>query len=237
VIVSIAQPAYWMWCGLVRRIACSDVHVVLDNVDHSHGSFTNRNRIRTREGWRWLTVPLRAGGSYAGKPIRTLPVDAAANWRSKHLTSLEHAYARAPYFAPHHAALRALYERDYETIAEVCAATTALTLEAFGVATPLRSSTDMGVTRTKSELVLEICTALGATTYLSGPFGRDYLDLDAFARRDIAVTFDDFAHPVYPQSAGGPFEPNMAAIDLLFNCGPGARAVLLDAARPPVAPA
>ncbi|MGA2394427.1 MAG: WbqC family protein [Candidatus Lustribacter sp.] len=231
-IVSIAQPAYWMWSGLVARIASSDLHVVLDNVDHSKGSFTNRNRIRTREGWQWLTVPLRGGSSFFGKPIRSLPVDNSGNWRAKHLASLEHAYVRAPYFAPYRAALRELYAREYETIAEVCAATTALTLDGFGVRTPLRSSSDLGMTRSKSELVLDICLAVGATTYLSGPFGRDYLDREAFARHGIAVTFDEFVHPEYPQSAGGPFEPNMAAIDLLFNCGPGARDVLDTGRRP-----
>lgn len=231
-IVSIAQPAYWMWSGLVARIASSDLHVVLDNVDHSKGSFTNRNRIRTREGWQWLTVPLLAGSSFAGKPIRTLLVDNKSNWRAKHLASLEHAYVRAAYFAPHHAALRELYAREYETIADVCAATTNLTLAAFDVRTPLRSSSDLGVLRTKSELVLDICVAVGASTYLSGPFGRDYLDLDAFAQQNIAVVFDDFVQPEYPQSAGGPFEANMAAIDLLFNCGPGARDVLETARRP-----
>jgi hypothetical protein len=235
VIVSIAQPAYWMWGGLTGRIAASDLHVVLDNVDHSHGSFTNRNRIRVRDGWRWLTVPLRAGGSYSGKPIHSLLVDTAIDWRAKHLTSLEHAYARAPYFAPHRAALRELYAAPYQTIAEVCAATTALTLDAFGIRTPLRSSTDLGVTSSKSQLVLDICLATGATTYLSGPFGRDYLDRAAFAQHGIAVEFDDFVQPEYPQSAGGPFVPNLAAIDLLFNCGPGARDVL-ERARPAVSP-
>jgi hypothetical protein len=233
VIVSIAQPAYWMWSGLVARIALSDVHVVLDNVDHSRGSFTNRNRIRTREGSQWLTVPLRGNGSFFGKPIRTLPIDNALNWRAKHLTSLEHAYGRAPFFAPYRAALGDLYAASYDAIAEVCAATTALTLDGFGVRTPLRSSSDLGMTRTKSELVLDICVATGATTYLSGPFGRDYLDREAFARAGIDVVFHDFVHPAYPQSAGGPFEPNMAAIDLLFNCGPGARDVL-DIGRPAV---
>lgn len=235
-IVSIAQPAYWMWGGLVARIALSDLHVVLDNVDHSHGSFTNRNRIRTRDGSRWLTVPLRAGGSYFGKPIRSLPVDNSVDWRAKHLASLEHAYVRAPHFAPYRASLRDLYAVRYETIAEVCAATTALTLDAFHVRTPLRSSSDLGMTRSKSELVLDICLAVGATTYLSGPFGRGYLDRDAFERAGIAVVFHEFEQPEYPQSAGAPFVPNMSAIDLLFNCGPGARGVLEAGRRPAVSP-
>jgi hypothetical protein len=224
-IVSIAQPAYWMWAGLVERIDRSDLHVVLDNVPHSHGSFTNRNGIRTREGRQWLTVPILSRGDAAQKPIAELRIG-SGDWRHKHLRSLEHAYARAPFFADYRTGLGALFARDYGTIAEVCAATTRFTLDAFGVATKLVRASDVGATKRKSELVLEICEAVGARTYLSGPFGRDYLDRDAFRAAGITIVFNDFHSPDYPQAQPGPFEPNLAAIDLLFNCGPGARDVL-----------
>lgn len=230
-IVSIAQPAYWMWAGLVERIERSDLHVVLDTVRHSHGSFTNRNCIRTREGRQWLTVPIIARGDEANKAIADLRLG-SADWRGKHLRSLEHAYTRAPFFAAYREPLRALYAGDYATIAQVCAATTRFTLDAFGVETDLVRSSELGTTKLKSELVLEICAAVGAQTYLSGPFGRDYLDQDAFRAAGIAIVYHAFESPVYPQAQAGPFEPNLAAIDLLFNCGPSARDVLgLDGAR------
>ncbi len=67
---------------------------------------------------------------------------------------------------------------------------------------------------------LNLCRELGATVYLSGPLGRNYLREELFSHEQIAVRYDDYQHPVYPQVYPG-FEPYMAAIDLLFNCGPG----------------
>ena len=54
--------------------------------------------------------------------------------------------------------------------------------------------------------------------YLSGPKGRDYLDVSLFEKKGIRVEFQDFKHPVYMQRYEG-FVPNMAAIDALFNVG------------------
>ena len=59
---------------------------------------------------------------------------------------------------------------------------------------------------------------MGGDTYLSGPKGRDYLDVALFEKKGIRVEFQDFKHPVYKQRYEG-FEPNMAAIDALFNVG------------------
>ncbi|MFN0138108.1 MAG: WbqC family protein, partial [Phycisphaerae bacterium] len=42
----------------------------------------------------------------------------------------------------------------------------------------------------------------------------------------INVVFQDYAHPTYPQQGRGRFEPNLSAIDLLFNCGPASRDIV-----------
>jgi hypothetical protein len=46
----------------------------------------------------------------------------------------------------------------------------------------------------KSELVLELCRNVGATQYLSGPQGRDYLDLPRFEKAGIEVLYHDYPH-------------------------------------------
>jgi len=46
------------------------------------------------------------------------------------------------------------------------------------------------------------------------------MDMKMFEEAKIAVKFQEFTHPVYPQCFE-PFEPGMAATDLLFNCGKG----------------
>jgi hypothetical protein len=49
----------------------------------------------------------------------------------------------------------------------------------------------------------------------------------------VHVTWQRFAHPVYPQRyASLGFKPNLAALDLLFNCGPDAARILREAMQP-----
>ena len=53
VIVSIMQPAYLPWLGYFHRIACSDIHVVLDDVSidrNSKTKFANRKQ-GSNQGW------------------------------------------------------------------------------------------------------------------------------------------------------------------------------------------
>jgi hypothetical protein len=99
-------------------------------------------------------------------------------------------------------------------------------LERLGIETEIVRSSELEPTETKSALILELCIKVAASVYLSGPFGREYLDLTAFESAGIRVAFHDYAHPEYPQHQGGDFVPYMAAIDALLNCGPDTRSIL-----------
>jgi WbqC-like protein family len=224
VIVSINQPAYLAWPGYFHRIAVSDLHIVLDHVQLEKNSFTNRNRVRTAAGATWLTVPLRTGGRFGELPIATVET-APGPWRRKHWDTLRFAYAKAPFFAAHRDFFAGLYETEWPLLAPLCAALGDYLFDQFAIATPRVSSSELGVGGSKGALVLDLCRAVGATTYLSGPLGRDYLDPGAFAAAGIALAFHDYRPPVYRQALPG-FAPRLAAVDLLFNHGPDAAALL-----------
>jgi hypothetical protein len=221
-IVSIAQPAYLPWLGYLHRIEHSDLHVILDSVQIGHRSFTNRNRVMTAEGPRWLTVPVHARGEQARVPICALEIADDGRWRRKHSETIRLAYAQAPHFAEHAAFWEGVYERDHRLLWDLLEETTGWCLEQFGVTTPMLRSSEMDVTETKSELILALCREAGATVYLSGPFGRDYLDAEAFERAGIELRFHQYEHPVYDRN-GEPFEPALAALDAVFHRGPEAR--------------
>lgn len=231
-IVSINQPAYLPWLGYFERIATSDLHVVLDHVQFEKNSFTNRNRVRTKEGAAWLTVPVATSGRFGDLAIRGLRFAAGDPWRKKHWATLRMNYARAPFFAAYAPAYEALYAREWSDFGEMSRAFLAQHLHDLGIATPLRYSSELGVGGAKGELVLNLCRATGADTYLSGPLGRDYLDPAAFADAGIALRFQDYAHPTYTQVWPG-FEPRLGVLDLLFNHGPRSLEILLN--RNPVA--
>jgi hypothetical protein len=219
VIVSINQPAYLPWLGYFDRIAASDLHVVLDHVQFEKGSFVNRNRVRTRDGSTWLTVPVRTKGRFGAAPIATLEIDDSSGWRRKHWETLRQSYGRAPFFEQHAGFFASVYEREWPTLGPLCAEVTGYLLRELGISTPLVASHALDPRGAKDELVLDLCVKARATTYLSGALGRNYLREELFAARGIEVEYQDYVHPVYRQLGPG-FEPAMAAVDLLFTCGP-----------------
>ena len=216
-LVSINQPAYLPWLGYFDRIARSDLHIVLDHVQFEKNSFTNRNRVRTSAGWCWLTLPVKTKGRFGNLPIRDLEL-ADQRWRTKHWATLRQSYSRTEFFDQFAEELQNIFQRDWHRFTPLVRELTRMQLRWFDISTPIAFSSEMCVGGTKTELILELCRAVGADHYLSGPLGRSYLQEDQLAAAGIVVSYHDYEHPQYHQLQGG-FEPYMAAVDLLFNCG------------------
>jgi hypothetical protein len=225
-IVSIHQPPYLPWLGYFHRIAISDVHVVLDHVQFEKNSFINRNKVRTADGWCWLTVPVKTAGKFGNLPIHGVEIANGRPWATSHWGTLRLNYSKATYFSQHSTFFRTLYSRAWTKLAELTAEVNRYLLDAFGITTKIFFSSQLNVSGRKDELILNLCRELGATTYLSGPLGRNYLREELFHRHNIAVQYDDYQPPAYRQAYPG-FEPNLAAIDLLFNAGPASSEILL----------
>jgi hypothetical protein len=230
VIVSLNQPAYLPWLGYFDRIAASDLHVVLDDVQYEKNSFINRNKVRTAAGSCWLTVPVKASGNFRDLRIDNLRIVNDPRWSRKHWRTIEQNYCRARYFADHRDFFAAVYSRQLDKLIDLTTMINAYLLRAFGIRTRLLRSSSLALVERKSALVLEICRRVKALIYLSGPLGRAYLDCSSFAQAGIEVEFHDYRHPSYSQVHPG-FEPYMAAIDLLFTHGPAARDVFRTTRR------
>lgn len=222
--VSINQPAYLPWLGYFDRILKSDIHVVLDHVQFEKNSMTNRNKIRTKEEWAWLTVPLRTKGEFGNLNINTIEI-ADQRCFKKHLQSLRLNYAKAPFFEEHFPFFEKTYAREWPRLNPLMNEITGYLFNALGSKTKIIHSADMGITSAKEDLVMDICKELGASKYISGPLGRDYLDRSRFEKEKIELYFHDYPHPQYTQTFEG-FEPYMSVIDLLFNHGSSSREIL-----------
>jgi hypothetical protein len=92
-------------------------------------------------------------------------------------------------------------------------------MKSFEINTEIVYSSEFGFSSKSTERLVDLVSAIGGDVYLSGPMGKDYLDLRLFKEKNIQVSFQDFRHPVYKQQYDG-FEPNMSAIDALLNAGP-----------------
>jgi hypothetical protein len=216
--VTIHQPQFLPWLGYLDKIDQADLFVVLDTVQFKKNEWQNRNRIRTAQGWQWLTVPVL---QKFGQTMAEVRINDRVDWRSKHLRALDMHYARAPWSTHYMQGLHQLYDESWDRLRDLNVAVIRWLLGAFGITTPLRLASELEPQDPKSDptdRLIEICRAVGAKTYLAGSGAQDYMDISRFKRSGIGFVIQEFHHPTYPQCYT-PFLPAMAAVDLLLNCG------------------
>ncbi|MCK6440096.1 MAG: WbqC family protein [Planctomycetes bacterium] len=225
------QPNYLPYAGFFHKLAQVERFMVVDTVQFvKRGEFgwIHRNRIRTVEGWQWLSLPVLSKGKRE-QTCAEAQLNNQMDWSRKHWKAMEFNYKRAPHFKEYRERFEAVYAREWTHLTALSVELIRVIADAFGIATPIDLASQCGVTGEAHTLLENICRHYGANEYLSGVHGRDYLDLDDMKRRGITIRFQEFTHPVYEQCQPGAFEPNLSALDMLFNAGSQARELLLGA--------
>jgi hypothetical protein len=210
-IVSIHQPETYPQLGYFNKIFESDVFVFLDSVAFRKNYFQNRNRVCSKNGDVWLTLPVSGDAlilekGYDGKALQ------------KHEKTISNIYGKGAVQDIVISVLRecdaaaagSLSEFNIQFISKIC------TL--IGIDTRFVRSSVLAPKNAKSELILELCQAVEAKNYLSGVSGRDYLNLDEFNNAGINVLFQRFNYPTYRQY-GGVFNKYASVIDVLCMNG------------------
>ena len=229
-LVAIHQPHYLPWLGYLHRMARADLFIVLDHVQFERGNYQNRTQVRVNGAPHWLTVPVQQRSQK--ERILDKAVDNSQAWGTRHFETLRRAYSSGGFFGAYAGELRSILECEWRRLVDLNACTLEFLRSAFGIRTRLVRSSDLGVDGAKSELVLNLCKAVGASTLLVGMGGsRNYLDRPAFAEAGIALRMQEFVHPIYTQRGSGAFTPGLSALDLLFNYGPRSSQVLLGSSE------
>ncbi|WP_160724017.1 WbqC family protein [Bacillus sp. USDA818B3_A] len=215
-IISIHQPNYIPWSGYFHKMLSSDLFVILDDVDLSRRAITNKNKIKSPDGPRLLSVPLT---NKSGK-IKDMTTFDDSKWPQKHWGSIQRSYARAPFWKQYQQLFLPIYENSSKKLADFNLQLIEVIRTVLEIKTPIiRSSELEGIPGQKGEKIVNICKALNATVYLSGTGAKTYNDEKEFEKNQIRLVYQEFVPPVYPQ-LWGEFIPNLSVIDLLFNCGP-----------------
>ena len=212
--IAIHQPNYLPWLGFFDKARIADELVLLDSVAYTRGGVGNRNRIRTKKGWEWITVPVHHPYGAEIKDIQSVD----SGWEKTHWKTLFFNYHQAPYFNEVANFLQPVYQKRWHKLAEVNETLIRLILEYLGLSPRIYRSSELEVEGKSSELLVSICKAVGDREYLSGAGATGYLDVSLFEREGISVRFQQFAPPEYAQRFGD-FIPNLSAVDYLFNCG------------------
>jgi hypothetical protein len=227
-IITIHQPNYLPWIGLFSKVSHADCFLIGDTYLLGGQSMLNRNKIRTINGWKYLTVPI--GHKYEGTMIHDIPLPEKKDWQQNHWNAIYNNYLKAVFFEFHKGFFKETYQKDYRYLHQINENIIYYLLNCFNIKVEIIRASDLGINPNleKTDLMIALLKAAGASTYLSGPSGRNYLETEKFARKNIELKFFNFQHPVYKQNYPN-FESNMSAIDLLFNVGPEASELVKSA--------
>lgn len=225
--VAIVQSSYIPWKGYFDLIRAADEFILLDDVQFTKRDWRSRNRIKTKDGLYWLTVPVQTKGRYEQRISDTTIAD--PGWSERHWMTIHAAYARTPHFDAYAPRLREIYQQRLpDRLSEVNRMLIEAVCQLLEITTPIRWSSEYHPSDGRNERLIDLCVKAGATDYLSGPSARGYVDEAAFASAGVTVHFVDYSgYPEYTQPYP-PFEHAVSAIDLLFCTGPAARDYLKD---------
>src|SRR5713226_3850687 len=225
--IAVLQSNYIPWRGYFDLINSVDEFILYDDVQYTRRDWRNRNAIKSPHGLLWLSIPVQIRGKYFQKIRDTVVAD--KKWAHDHWRSIVHNYSKAPYFSEFRERFEELYlgaeekflsQINFRFITAIC--------RILGITTTIGWSTDYQLTGDKTERLLNLCQQAGATSYLSGPTAKAYLEEELFRRQGVEVSYFDYSsygeyHQLYP-----PFEFHVSIIDLIFNEGPGAAKFMLS---------
>jgi len=220
-ICAIHQPSYLPWLGYFDKISKADVFVFLDIVQFRKNYYQNRNKIRTEDGWHWLTVPVLK--RKLGQLICEVEIDSTQHqWKKKHLASMDQNYRKAPYFNTYYEGLKKEY---------LAYNTSSLSLLNIQLVKYIQKaiipdwkgefiiSSHLDISdQDANERLIEICKKVNCDRYLSGVGAKDYIEETFFQKAGMKIVWQDFNEKQYKQ-VYEPFIPGMSAIDRMFNCG------------------
>jgi hypothetical protein len=224
--IGILQPVYLPWLGYFEQIHRSDVFVFYDDVQYDKNGWRNRNRIKTTQGWQWLTVPVLTKGS-AQQKVCEVRIDNKVNWRIKHLNAIRQSYARAPFLKKYIGIFEEIYAREWEHLLDIDMAFLYKLMEVLELEAEVHLSSQLNIHGGQTERLVSIVKHFGGTYFYEGASGKNYIDEGLFTENNIKLVYQDYQHPVYAQ-LHGEFVSHMSIIDLLFNCGEQAREIFVS---------
>ncbi len=219
--VVIHQPDFLSYIGFFHRLISADTFVVLDTVQYVSGtsrSWTNRDKIKTPQGEKWLTVAVQK--PKFGTRINEVLLSTDVNWRSANLSMLKLNYSKAKYFEEIFPYVEKIYAFQCEKLMDFNINSIVIMLELFNIEVEFIIANTLNPVGKSNGLLVDILKKINAKKYISGMGARNYYDPKPFDEAGIEVIWHKFKHPEYPQLYGE-FIPCLSSVDLLFNCGIG----------------
>jgi len=221
-IVSIHQPGYLPYLGFFKKIQESDLFIYFDDSQFEINGWDNRNQIKTSKGPTWITVPVYKPFK---KQINEVIISNDSDWSIKHSNLIEEFYKNSQYFELYWPIFKSIISKKWNRLIDLNLELIKELNKIFEIKTPMKSSSELDIKSSGTQLLVDICKTLGADTYLSGIMGKNYLDDSLFKKSNIQIIYQNFHSQTYRQLYGD-FISNLSSIDLILNEGNNSKNIL-----------
>ena len=219
--VAILQSNYIPWKGYFDLINMVDEFILYDDMQYTKRDWRNRNKIKTPQGLKWLSIPVEVKGKYFQKINETKISE--KDWAKKHWQQIKQNYSRSKYFKDYKDVFEELYMKyDEEYLSQINYKFISTINEILGITTKIRWSSEFELVDGQTEKLLGICKDCNADVYISGPAAKDYFDEDLAKKENIKVEWMDYSGYEEYEQQHPPFEHGVSILDLIFNEGPHA---------------
>lgn len=224
--IAILQPNYIPWKGVFDLINRVEVFVFFDDVQYTAKDWRNRNKIKTKDGDIWLTVPVKTKGLRDQK-ICEAHIDTTSKWQENHYKTIKNAYKNAKFYKEYEYLLEQIYiEHKWELISDLNIFSTKLIADALGISVQWELSSKLNIEGSKDgERAIKICKALDCNYFINGPASKAFMNASLFEEHKIHLTYIDYEYKEYTQLYK-PFNHQVSIFDVLFNCGDDAKELI-----------
>jgi len=234
-ICAINQPTYLPWIGYFDLIDQADIFVYYDDIKITRSYWDVRNKIKSRDGSLFITVPVRRDKSHMETLFTNAEIDYEKKWGPKQLKTISMNYSRLPYFEEVYSFLSDIFNKKYTFLGDLNIDFIESIARGIGIETTTYRSSELGDLHGKSDIrLVSICKRLQVDAYLS-PFGAiDYIEKEspggALVKNGIDLYYQNYNHPKYAQLFGV-FVSHMSILDLLLNYGFGRSLEIIRSGR------
>ena len=171
--VTIHQPEHFPYMGFFQKMTKADLFIILDDVQFKKNNWQNRNRIKNKAGQdEWITIPVPKKST--SQKINEVMVSDDPHWRSKILKKFKYNFSfdATPLYEP-----SKLIDINMNSIFWA--------MEKLKINKPIVMASEISNQGQKTQRLINLLKEVGANTYISGPSGKNYLDMELFGNIEV----------------------------------------------------
>lgn len=215
--IAIMQPYFFPYIGYWQLINSVDKFIILDDVNFIKKGWIHKNNILLHGQAHTIHISIQKASQ--NKLIRDLTLSSEDDWRSKLISTLRHAYKKAPYFEPVFTMLESIISYPEVNISKYLHHSIVALCEYMGITTtivPSSTQYDKG-SLSGQERIIDICKKENASVYINPIGGTTLYEPQLFEAVNIELSFIQTGLVAYKQF-NGDFVPNLSIVDvLMFN--------------------